>query len=129
MISNRALWLVISSSLFTSSPVAAGFFGPSNFDECVMDGANNAKTALATAHVRETCSRSFPKTVPPKDTDLTGQLARSGVILTPAQYRYMYIAHYRDMSYEKFIQTLYEQNVRPFHPNMTMQEFKQKALP
>lgn len=122
---------LVTALLFiaTQGAANAGFFGHSNFDECLMDGANNAKTALATAHVREVCSRKFPKTVPPEDTDLTGQLARSGAILTPAQYRYIYSAHYKDMTYEKFIQKLYEQNVRPFHPNMTLQEFKQKALP
>lgn len=126
---NLKLGFLALGLIYMPSVVQGGVFGPSDFDECVMDSANNAKTALATAHVRDVCSRKYPKTVPPSEVDLTANLIKSGVLLTPAQYRFVYEAYYKNMTYEDFLRTLYERNVRPYHPNMTLQEFRRKALP
>lgn len=126
---NKISGAFMISILFASGVACAGVFGPSNFDECVMQQANEAKTVVAVSQVRSACSRKFPKTVPPDEIELASKLVKSGVILSPTQYRYIYNEHYKDMPYEKFINTLYEKNVRPFNPNMTLEDFKQKALP
>lgn len=39
----------------------AGLFSPSNFDECVIDGAKEAKTEAAVGLVYQACKRKFPE--------------------------------------------------------------------
>ena len=40
---------------------SAGLFGPSNFDECVIDGAKQAKTELAVRLMYQACKNKFPQ--------------------------------------------------------------------
>lgn len=43
----------------------AGLFGPSNYDECVLDGVKDAKTDMAARLVAQACRNKFPvKTEP-----------------------------------------------------------------
>lgn len=38
----------------------AGLFGPSNYDDCVLEGVKNAKTDAAVNAVRSACYNKFP---------------------------------------------------------------------
>lgn len=38
----------------------AGLFGPSNYDECVLDGVKDAKTEMAARLVAQACRNKFP---------------------------------------------------------------------
>lgn len=42
----------------------AGLFGPSNYDDCVLEGVKNAKTDAAVSAVISACTNKFP---PPLD--------------------------------------------------------------
>jgi hypothetical protein len=41
----------------------AGLFGPSNYDDCILDGVKQAKTDLAVQAVYQSCRNKFPKAV------------------------------------------------------------------
>lgn len=46
--------------LLLSINASAGLFGPSNFDECVLDGVKDAKTETAARLVAQACRNKFP---------------------------------------------------------------------
>lgn len=47
--------------LFCSLTCYAGIFGPSDYDECVLDGVKAAQTQTAVASVHKACRNKFPK--------------------------------------------------------------------
>lgn len=49
-----------SAFLFVPTVSFAGLFGPSNYDECVLDGIKDAKTETAAQMVARACRNKFP---------------------------------------------------------------------
>lgn len=43
-----------------SSVASAGWFGPSNYDECILEGVKDAKTTAAASLVAQACRNKFP---------------------------------------------------------------------
>ena len=53
------LGLVLGLS-FVSAPSGAGWFGPSNFEECILDGMKGISSNLAAEAVARACRSKFP---------------------------------------------------------------------
>lgn len=61
---------MLALSLLCATGVAqAGLFGPSNYDECVLDGVKDAKTETAARMVAQACRNKFPMKTSPPVTD------------------------------------------------------------
>ena len=52
--------LTISVLLSGSGVTSAGLFGPSNYEECILDGMKGVKSDLAAKAVIGACARKFP---------------------------------------------------------------------
>lgn len=50
---------------FASMNSYGGLFGPSNYEECVLDGLKNAKTEMAASLLSRVCHQKFPKKYQP----------------------------------------------------------------
>lgn len=60
--------VVVFALVIAPTMAIAGLFGPSNFDECVLDGIKEAKTDTAAQMVAQACRNKFPlKAATPKD--------------------------------------------------------------
>ena len=51
--------LFLAAVLFSNSS-HAGLFGPSNYEECIIKEAKNAKTEAAVSVIRQACMKKFP---------------------------------------------------------------------
>lgn len=85
------LWLMACSFFIATTPVSAGLFGPSNFDECVLDGVKDAKTETAARLVAQACRNKFPlPTTPAYNEPVTNNYGFSGLsAYRPAVYDFV----------------------------------------
>lgn len=60
------VFYVIATLLGTNSPAVAGLFGPSNYEECVIEGLKEAKTEFGAKMITSICSDKFPVRDPAK---------------------------------------------------------------
>lgn len=51
---------LVMMSIFLSNPACAGLFGPSNYDDCVLEGVKSARSDVAVYAVRAACYNKFP---------------------------------------------------------------------
>jgi hypothetical protein len=67
----RALRLVGLSILIATSNVAmaqfSGIFGPSNYDECVLENMKGVTSDVAAARIDDSCAHKFPRKAPEPD--------------------------------------------------------------
>ncbi len=52
--------IILACSMLLIQPSFAGLFGPSNYDECVLDGIKSAKTDSAIQLLHRVCENKFP---------------------------------------------------------------------
>jgi hypothetical protein len=55
--------VTILIAITLSGQATAGLFGPSTYDDCILDGVKEAKTELAVKAVYQSCRNKFPKDV------------------------------------------------------------------
>lgn len=60
-INNYRLTLVIASTLLQSPFAYAGLFGPSDYDECILESMKGVKSDLAARAIIRSCREKFPK--------------------------------------------------------------------
>ena len=44
-----------------SMPATAGWFGPDDYDECILESMQGVKSDVAAYHIRQSCREKFPK--------------------------------------------------------------------
>lgn len=72
MFTLNARAVLVSGLLFIVSDSFAGWFGPSNYDQCILDGMKGITSDVAARSVRSACGREFPsKTVKVKLRELS----------------------------------------------------------
>jgi len=73
----------------TPVSVSAGWFGPSDYDECILQSMKGIQTPLAAKFVHESCLKKFPKEKPSKSEKmpLESQIQLTGNAgITPSGY-------------------------------------------
>lgn len=65
--SKKIFATLVLSLIFGSGITQAGLFGPSNYDECVLEGIKDAKTETAARMVAQACRNKFPEKVRPPE--------------------------------------------------------------
>jgi hypothetical protein len=55
--------VTILIAITLSGQATAGLFGPSTYDDCILDGVKQAKTDLAVQAVYQSCRNKFPNAV------------------------------------------------------------------
>jgi len=63
LIGMKRLFLAILLSAIQVSHVNAGWFGPSNYEDCILEGIPTARTDLAVKMVMDACMDKFPSEV------------------------------------------------------------------
>jgi len=58
---NKRLIIFFATSILFANQASAGIFGPSNFEECVLENLKNAKNELAVRAVYAMCGDKFDK--------------------------------------------------------------------
>lgn len=54
--------IIVTAILFlASASVSAGWFGPDNYDDCVLEKMKGQETKAAIIHARKACRKKFPE--------------------------------------------------------------------
>jgi len=67
------VFLIITVSFLFIRTTSAGWFGPSNYDECITENMKGISGELAAKAIIQSCRNRFPRT--PKKTPTTRQLS------------------------------------------------------
>lgn len=59
MSANKFTWIIALVASILVSPASAGIFGPSNYEDCVLEGVKSAKTNQAVNAIVAMCSSKF----------------------------------------------------------------------
>ncbi|MBF0565558.1 MAG: tetratricopeptide repeat protein [Nitrospirae bacterium] len=60
----RKKFFLLILALFISRDSSAGWFGPSNYDECILEKMKGVSSDVAADEVKEACKRQYPGTAP-----------------------------------------------------------------
>ena len=81
------LLTILAMGLTLGRPLSAGWFGPSNYDECILDSMKGVVGDVAARLIRQSCAQKFPAkakpSVPSRDlsqdkiAQITGRAALS----------------------------------------------------
>lgn len=79
--------VVILIAMALSGQATAGLFGPSTYDDCILDGVKEAKTELAVKAVYQSCRNKFPKDVASREESPPKLVEPRGVYWTGREFK------------------------------------------
>jgi hypothetical protein len=79
--------VTILIAMTLSSQATAGLFGPSTYDDCILDGVKEAKTELAVKAVYQSCRNKFPKEVANREKSPPKLVEPCGVYWTGREFK------------------------------------------
>lgn len=80
----RITMLVLALAMTASSPAHAGWFGPSTYEDCVLEHMKEASNANAAALIAMACRKKFPE---PTKKDFYSDLDKDNPGIRPAGTR------------------------------------------